>query len=173
MRLPLLLSLLAPLTTFAASAFPGPFTGAWTGHVCPLAGMNDLSRCSSFFLQLYQKNGRLCGTHLFATAGAKQMDEGGTPSILAQLEDRSARGEVESTRASPAMRIPVTLLVEAGELRWQRTENPPGDYLLPRSITLTRSQKGSMLSASFEQRLAASCSAYLDMPQDKPPPPKP
>lgn len=139
--------------------------GAWTGWVCPQRGVSDPARCSSFSLQLLQRNNRLCGSHLFATAGARQMDEGGLPSLLATMADGQATGTIESVRESPPVRIPITLQIEGDELHWQRTANPPGDYLLPGSIRMKRSRQAG-LSPLSEQRLSASCSAYLDMPTD-------
>jgi hypothetical protein len=156
---------LNPVAAFAAE---NDWNGSWTGYACPKGVATDPARCSSFFLRLHSRNAKVCGSHVFATAGAKQMDEGGTPSVLAQLEGNTASGKVESLRTSPPTSIVVTLHLDNGELRWQRNDNPAGDYLLPRNLVLTRSRQGSMLSAMFEQRLSASCSAHLDMPTDKP-----
>jgi hypothetical protein len=138
--------------------------GAWTGYVCPPGSAVNPARCASLYLRLYSRNARVCGSHVFATAGAKEMDEGGTPSIVASVEHKLARGTVQSTRASPALSIPLSMQLDGQALRWQLGGNPDGDYLLPRNLALTRSKQGGMLSPMFEQRLSASCAAYLDMP---------
>lgn len=144
------------------------WNGAWTGYVCAQGGVVDPARCASLFLRLYSRNARVCGSHVFATAGAKEMDEGGTPSIVATTEGTLARGSVQSTRASPPLSIPLSLQLENGKLRWQLGGNAVGDYLLPRNLDLSHAKAAGMLSPLFEQRLAASCSAYLDVPVNKP-----
>jgi hypothetical protein len=148
-------------------ALAANFNGSWTGYVCPKPGMNDRARCSSFSIRLFERNGRVCGSHVFATAGAREMDEGGTPSLLATHDGDNVNGTVESARSSPPVRLAFTLAAADQELRWQLTNNPPGDYLLPRSMTMRRTRGSGLLSPLFEQRLSAACSAYLDMPNDK------
>ncbi|MDB5796845.1 MAG: hypothetical protein JWP36_747 [Paucimonas sp.] len=160
--LPLFYLLLVAGPAFASA----DLNGSWSGMICPQPGVGDASRCASFTLRLYQKQDRICGTHLFATAGARQMDEGGMPSIMAKASGDAINGTVESQRVSPAIRIPVTLSLAGTELRWQRTENPPGDYLLPHSMILTRSRQGGILSPLSEQRLSAACSTFLDLPPE-------
>lgn len=165
----LLGTVLAGITRPAAAQ---DMAGSWIGWVCPTPGPADASRCASFSLRLYQKQGRLCGSHVFATAGARQMDEGGAPSVLASIEGQAAQGTVDSVRTSPPVRIPVTLTLSGGELRWQRLANPEGDYLLPMSASLQRVRQGGLLSPVFEQRLSSACSAFLELPaaSDKPAP---
>ncbi|MDO9216602.1 MAG: hypothetical protein Q7U14_04975 [Lacisediminimonas sp.] len=150
----------------AAIAAGESLSGSWVGWICPQPGPANAARCSSFSLHLLQKGRRLCGSHLYATAGARQLDEGGMPSLLAILEDGKATGTVESVRKSPSVRIAVTLLLADGELQWQRLANPAGDYLLPDTLRMTRSRQGG-LSQRSEQHLSAACSAHLDMPTDK------
>ncbi len=147
--------------------------GAWTGYVCPQGSAVNPARCASLYLRLYSRNARVCGSHVFASAGAREMDEGGTPSIIASVQDKLARGTVQSIRATPALSIQLSMQLEDQALRWQLGGNPDGDYLLPRSLALTRSKQGGMLSPMFEQRLAASCAAYLDMPVNNTGPTKP
>lgn len=166
-RIAALLLVCLSATPLAARA-ADDWNGSWIGYVCPAGVTGNAARCASFFLRLHSRNARVCGSHVYATAGAREMDEGGTPSVLAKLEGKNANGTIESARTSPPTTLPVVLHLENEELRWQRTANPAGDYLLPRNVTMTRSRQGSMLSPLFEQRLASSCAAHLDMPPDKP-----
>lgn len=139
--------------------------GAWTGWVCPQGGGKDVARCSSFTLQLLARNNRVCGSHLFATAGAREMDEGELPSLFATVDAELATGTVESGRGSSPMRLPVKLSREGDELHWQLVETPVGDYLLPASIRMKRARQGG-LHPLAEQRLIAACAVFLDTPTD-------
>lgn len=152
----------------AGHAADNDWNGSWIGYVCPAGVASNPARCASFFLRLHSRNAKICGSHVYATAGAREMDEGSTPSLLARLEGKNANGTIESARTTPPTSLPVVLHLENEELRWQRNANPAGDYLLPRNVSMTRSRQGSMLSPMFEQRLASSCAAHLDMPPDKP-----
>lgn len=158
-----------PLTASAEN----DWNGAWTGYVCPEGSAVNPARCASLFLRLYSRNAKVCGSHVFATAGAKEMDEGATPSIMATLDGTSAKGTVQSTRASPPLSIPLSMQLQNSALRWQLGGSAEGDYLLPRNLSLTHARQGGMLSALFEQRLSASCAAWLDMPVNKPAVPQP
>lgn len=143
------------------------WSGAWIGYACPQGTAANPARCASLYVRLYSRNAKLCGSHVFATAGAREMDEGGTPSVVAALDGKLAQGTVQSTRSAPAVTLGLTLQLNNGEMLWQRDPKPEGNYLLPRSLKLTRSKEGGMLSPMFEQRLASSCTAYLDVPPEK------
>lgn len=117
--------LLARLLLFCLAAVPpgawaADANGSWIGYICPQPGVNDMARCSSFYLRLYQRNDRICGSHLFATAGAGQMDEGNAPSVLGTVDKELVNATVESVRPAQAMRIPVTLQINDNELRGRR-----------------------------------------------------
>ncbi len=162
----LFLFLIAITSGSPANASAGEFSGSWVGWVCPQPGPTNAARCASFSLRLLQKGDRVCGSHLFATAGARQMDEGGMPSLAANVQTDKATGTVESVRASPSVRIAVTLSEVNGGLLWQRLSNPSGDYLLPDELHLTRTRQVG-LSPLSEQRLSAACSAWLDRTAEK------
>ncbi len=180
--LALLSLLLVPYSQAHAGTDTGDFTGAWTAWLCPSGTRNDPTKCSNFVLELFQKQDKLCGAHVFATAGAGQLDEGAAPSLAGTIADGTATVVVVSGRAVPTVRIPVTLKIAKGVLQWQRIESPDGDYLLPLSVQLTRSRHATLFSTVFEQKLKAACSAVTnaaidrDTPQPpqtapKPPPP--
>jgi hypothetical protein len=167
MRLTALIALLPAITiSQVAMAASEALSGTWVGWICPQADQANAVRCSSFSLHLLQKGLRLCGSHLYATAGARQIDEGGLPSLLAALEGDKATGTVESGRSSLTVRIAVTLSLADGALQWQRLANPAGDYLLPDTLRMTRSRQSGLRPRS-EQQLSAACSAHFDMPTDK------
>jgi hypothetical protein len=138
------------------------FNGSWTAWICPPGVAAGPEKCSSFVLALYQKEDRLCGSHLFATVGARQIDEGGLPSLAGTIAGTSAVISVESVLSAPPVQMKVELSLEQGRLRWRRLENPPGDYLLPMSARLSRSQHASLFNPVVEQRLAAACSQLLN-----------
>jgi hypothetical protein len=170
MRLPTLFALLMFLPAWAAAE---DFSGAWTASVCPPGAQNDSGRCSDFVLELMQKDDKLCGAHVFATAGAARMDEGAAPSLTGKAADGAATATVTSGRAP--IRVQVELTMANGQLQWKRLENPKGDYLLPLSAQMTRSKRKTLMAPLFEQELRAACSSVFTMaaeravPQMKPP----
>jgi hypothetical protein len=170
LMIPCIALLHLPLSAMAADN-PN-FSGSWTAWICPGGAPPDSGKCSSFALVLFQKNEKICGSHVFATAGARAMDEGGTPSLTGTIAGESAGITVESGRTTPGTRVQAQLHVSKGQLQWRRLDSPAGDYLLPASAHMTRSNQGSLLSPLFEQRLSAACTAYLNMPsqaeQDRP-----
>jgi hypothetical protein len=165
---------LAAGPAFAAS--DSDFSGNWTAWICPkgeASSQPDPARCSSFVLSLYQKENKLCGSHLFATAGATQLDEGDAPSIAASIEKDAAHGTVESRRGATPVQLHVDLKVSDNVLTWQRTDNPGGDYMLPRSARLRRSVKGNLFGPEFAQRLSAVCASALAVATTAAPPSAP
>lgn len=167
----LLCLLLAPSPSFAAG--DTDFSGTWTAWVCPkgdASGQPNPARCSSFVLSLYQKEDKLCGSHLFATAGATQLDEGGAPSLAASIEKDAAHGTIESRRGAAPVQLRFDLKVSDNVLTWQRLDSPEGEYMLPRSARLRRSAKGDLFGPVFVQRLSAVCASALAMATAAPAP---
>ncbi|MDB5842550.1 MAG: hypothetical protein JWQ23_4502 [Herminiimonas sp.] len=167
-RVPILLAMLMASNAAPAAANDSEFSGSWTGLLCPAGVQAGPDKCSSFVLALFQKQGKLCGSHVFATVGASQMDEGGVPSLSGVIANGTATVAVESSRAAPPVRLKGELSLSNGVLRWQRLDSPPGDYLLPMSAKLTRSPHGTLFSPLFEQRLSAACSSMLDTAAEPP-----
>jgi hypothetical protein len=148
----------------AFAAGDGDFSGNWTAWICPkgeVSSQPDPARCSSFVLSLYQKENKLCGSHLFATAGATQLDEGDAPSISASIDKDAAHGTVQSRRGAAPVQLKVDLKLVENVLTWQRVDNPAGDYMLPRAARLRRSGKGDLFGAEFAQRLSSVCASAL------------
>jgi hypothetical protein len=153
---------LLPLFFCSASALAAAdFNGAWVAWICPAGVQYDPIKCANLVLQLHQKQDKVCGAHVFATAGARQIDEGGAPSLTGTVADGSAAVSVESGRAAQ-LKVQVELKMTRGGLQWRRVENPEGDYLLPLSAQLTKSKHGSLLHPVFAQKLEASCAAVLN-----------
>jgi hypothetical protein len=160
MRLPVLFALLI-LGPCAAVAADGSFSGAWVAWICPAGIQYDPIKCANLVLQLHQKQDKVCGAHVFATAGARQIDEGGAPSLTGTIADGTATVSVESGRTAQ-LKVQVELRMARGGLQWRRVDNPEGDYLLPLSAQLTKSKHGSLLHPVFAQKLEASCAAILN-----------
>jgi hypothetical protein len=143
------------------------FSGAWAVSICPAKAQRDPGKCSNFVIELFQKQNKLCGAHIFATAGAAQLDEGGAPSLTGTIgDDGTASVMVESGRAAPPVKMRVELKLVNGLLQWRRLDNPEGDYLLPRTTQLTKSRHGTLFSPLFGQRLKAVCSAMSNAAAD-------
>lgn len=151
-------ALCLPLVCQAAGA---DFSGAWTGWSCPPGARPSSGKCASFVLTLYQKEDQVCGSHLYATAGAGSLDEGGIPSFVGAVSGDAVDGIIESGRAA-GTRIRVELKMTGDRLQWKRLESPDADYLLPNSMLLTKAKRGNMLHPVFAQRLSATCAATLD-----------
>jgi hypothetical protein len=163
MRIPTLLALLMLSTYALAAAGDNDFSGAWTASVCPSGAQKDPGRCSNFVLELLQKGDKLCGAHVFATAGAGRIDEGAAPSLTGNIADGAATATVTSGRVSPPIRVQVELRMVDGQLQWKRLENPKGDYLLPLSAQMNRSRRKTLMTPMFEQELSAACSSVFTM----------
>jgi hypothetical protein len=165
MRLSVFLALLI-VGRIAMAAGDGQFSGVWIAWICPAGVQYDPVKCSNLVLELQQKQDKLCGAHVFATAGARQLDEGAAPSLTGSVSNGVAVVSVESGRASPPLKIQVEMKMVRGSLQWRRLENPEGDYLLPLSAQLSKSKYGSLFHPVFEQKLQASCVSILNMAAD-------
>lgn len=144
-----------------AHAAEEDISGVWVASLCPPDVQRDSGKCASFVLELHQQGGKLCGTHLFSTAGAERIDEGAAPSLSGDISDAAARVTVISGR-SP-VRVPAELKKAGNTLQWARLESPKGDYLLPPSARLAKSKKKTMFAPMFEQELKAACSSVFAM----------
>lgn len=147
------------------------FNGTWLAWICPKGLKSSSGQCDNFVLELVQQQDRLCGAHIFATAGAREVDEGVPPSIRGVIENGIAHITLESSGANP----PKTAIQLQGELSrvkehllWRRLDSPAGQ-LLPAKTTLVRSPHNSLMHPSFEQRLRAAC-AIVPLPSDEAPP---
>jgi len=163
MRFPALTALLMLAAVAPASAETSDFSGAWIAWLCPGGVPRDSGKCSNFVLELHQQEGRLCGAHFFATAGAARIDEGAAPSITGEVDGGAATITAVSGRASPPVRVRAEIRLVNGALQWQRLENPSGDYLLPMSTRLTRSKSRTLFAPVFEHELKAACSSAFTM----------
>lgn len=177
MRLPALTALLLLAPVVSAMAETNDFSGAWVAWLCPGGVPRDSGKCSNFVLELHQQEGRLCGAHFFATAGAARIDEGAAPSITGEVVDDTATITAVSGRAAPPVRVRAEMKLVNGALQWRRLENPSGDYLLPMSTRLNRSKSKTLFAPVFEHELKAACSSAFTMAAEnarpKPPADKP
>lgn len=146
------------LVPFApATAAGSDFSGPWVAWLCPSGVTRDSGKCSNFVLELHQKDGKLCGAHMFSTAGAAQLDEGAAPSISGDIRDDTATVIAVSGRGTPPARIRAELKLANGMLQWQRLENPSGDYLFPMQTRMTRAKRKTLFAPVFEHELRAAC----------------
>jgi hypothetical protein len=160
LAVPLAALLLSPFAVLAAGEAEGDFNGAWVAWQCPSGIATESGRCDNFVLEVFQSRGRLCGAHIYATAGAGKIDEGAPPSLSGSVQNGIANIVLQSGRGSPLeppIRMQAELKLAKNRLQWRRLDNPPGDHLLPQSATLSRSRHGSLLNPFFEQRLRAVC----------------
>ncbi len=146
----------------AAGADPR-FDGAWTASLCAKGASREAGECATFVLELMEKDGKLCGAHLFATPGAARLDEGMAPSVTADIVQATASGVAISHASGSAVRVPVELSLEGTQLRWRRLEAPDGASLLPEKATLTRSGKRTLFAPLFEQKLRAACTVVFNL----------
>lgn len=155
LRAILVASLLAPLSAWAEAGY----NGAWIAWICPSGVERSSGLCANFVLELMEKDGKLCGSHMFATAGAARIDEGGAPSLTADIDSRGsgASGIAVSTLSPTPLRMRVELTLDNGALRWKRLDSPSGDHLLPLNARLTKSKSRTLLAPVFEQELRAAC----------------
>lgn len=161
----------APATRAAGE---NDFGGAWIAWICPSGASKDLGKCANFVIELIQKENKLCGTHVFATPGASQMDEGDAASLTGEIADDTASIVVLSSRVSPPLRVAAELkLTKSNRLQWRRLENPSGDHLLPESASFTKSRSKTLRTAVFERDLQLACAAQLAPPPPKEAPPEP
>lgn len=153
--------LLLPLPGLAA----GDFNGAWVASICPSGAQRSAGECANFVLELMEKDGKLCGSHMFATAGAARIDEGAAPSLTADLVEsgEGAAGTAVSNLSATPVRMRVELKLDKGALRWTRIDNPSGDHLLPKTARLKRSNKRTLFAPLFEQELRAACTYVFNL----------
>lgn len=158
------------LALMLASAFPSmalanDFSGVWTGWQCPPGQSPQSGKCANLVLELHQRQERICGSHIFATAGATQIDEGNAPSITGTV---GSNGIATVIVASNGMRLLVQANVELslvkGKMQWKRLDQHGGTYLLPQSMHLTRSRHGTLFTPTFEHQLKAVCSTVNAAP---------
>lgn len=154
----------------------GNFAGVWTAAVCPRGVAAAPGQCSQFVLELYQKQGKLCGAHVFATAGAGMVDEAAnpsTPSVSGEVSDTGEGGDtgnasngsdhkatvyVASSRSKAPRGVEAELKLSRGMLLWKRLDKPGRDELLPLAAQFTRSRHKTLMAPMFAQQLAAACS---------------
>ncbi|HEV2611854.1 MAG TPA: hypothetical protein VGU61_16425 [Noviherbaspirillum sp.] len=161
-------------TPAAHAADENDFNGAWIAWICPSGASRDLGKCANFVIELIQKDNKLCGTHVFATPGASQMDEGDAASLTGEIAGNTASVVVLSSRVSPPLRVSGELkLTKSNRLQWRRLENPSGDHLLPESAAFTKSRSKTLRTAAFERDLQLACAAQLTPPPPKEAPPEP
>lgn len=168
LRAILVASLLAPLSAWAQSGY----SGAWVAWICPSGVERSSGQCSNFVLELMEKDGKLCGSHMFATAGAARIDEGGAPSLTADIDggggsSGGASGIAVSTLSPTPIRMRIELTLDNGALRWKRLDSPSGDYLLPLNARLTKSRSRTLLAPVFEQELRAACAYVFNTAADQ------
>lgn len=154
----------------AASA-QSDFSGVWTALVCPSGIKNDPGKCAHFVLELFQKQDKLCGSHLFATPGAAQMDDGagpgGGPSLTGTVGGGSATVTVASNRARAGAGVQVELTLGHGTLQWRRLDKPGRNDLLPAKARFTKSRAKTLLNPVFAQQLSAACTMISTQPADQ------
>lgn len=165
---PLVIALLFPFSALAQESFDG----AWTSSICAKGKSRKAGECSTFVLELMERDGKLCGTHMYATPGAERIDEGAAPSLTADIEGGNASGVAISNLATP-VRMKVELRLDGRALRWEREEEPGGETLLPRKARLTRSGKPTLLAPLFAQELRAACTYVFNVAAAQSAPPIP
>lgn len=173
MRLFTFAALLALAAHASAASSDNDFSGAWVATLCPADVKPQSGQCSNFVLELHQKEGKVCGAHFFATAGAARVDEGSAPSLVGDIADGTASVVVVSGRGSPPVRVRVEMKKVNGALQWQRLDSPRGDFLMPLSARMTRSRAKTLFAPVFEQELKAACLSAFAMSDEIPPPVKP
>ena len=137
------------------------FVGAWTAWMCPAGVAHDPEKCGNFGIFLYQKEGRLCGAHTFATANASRLDEGGAPSIIGKLNGLEADATVQSGRSDPPVRMRVRMSLAKNTLHWKIVGMEPshggtGEYLIPEDVWLTSTFE-PVFSEDFAAELKTAC----------------
>lgn len=143
------------------------FSGVWTAVVCPTGTKHDAATCAHFVLELFQKQDKLCGSHLFATPSAVQVDDaaGGSPTLTGTIADHTAT--VTVNRARPADGVQAELKLERGTLQWHRLDKPAKNDLLPVNVRFTKSRAKTLLNPVFAQQLSAACSMIPIQPRDQ------
>lgn len=146
------------------------FNGTWLAWLCPDGLRSSSGKCDNFVLELIQDQDRLCGAHVFATAGAREVDEGTPPSIRGVIENGIAKITLASNGSNPpksATQLEAELSRVKAHLLWRRLDDAAGS-LLPAKTLMIRSSD-NMLHPEFEQRLRAAC-AIVPLPPEAAPP---
>ncbi|RJF97401.1 hypothetical protein [Noviherbaspirillum saxi] len=156
-----LLMLSTLLALAPAAVADDDFSGAWVASLCPPGVQRESGQCANFVLELHQQDDRLCGAHLFSTAGAERIDEGAAPSISGEISNGVVNAIAISGRAP--IRVRAEIRKSGATLQWLRQDNPRGDYLLPPSARLTKARKKTLFAPLFEQELKAACSSVFAM----------
>ena len=160
-----LLLTLALLTLPAAYA-EGQFAGVWTADVCAKGVKAEPGKCSQFVLELFQRQNKLCGSHLFATPSASLMDEGAIPSVSGNIADETAAVAVTSSHSKAPGGVQAELKLSHGTLLWKRLDKAERDELLPVTAQFTRSRHKTLMAPVYAQQLAAACSQVDIPPQE-------
>lgn len=171
-RFLLLLSFAAVLPAAHAD---GNFAGVWTAAVCPRGVAAEQGNCAQFVLELFQKQNKVCGAHVFATAGASMVDEAenpSMPSVSGDVEDDTATVSVTSSRSKVPRGVQAELKLSHGMLLWKRLDKPGRDELIPPAARFTRSRHKTLMAPVFAQQLSAACSLVAipdePAPQEQP-----
>ena len=150
------------LTAMLPAAYAeGNFAGVWTAAVCPRGVSAEPGKCAQFVLELFQKQGKLCGAHVFATAGAGMVDEAAnpsTPSVSGDVAGDTATVSVASSRSKAPRGVEAELKLSRGMLLWKRLDKPGRDELIPLAAQFTHSRHKTLMAPMFAQQLAAACS---------------
>ncbi|WP_040039460.1 hypothetical protein [Noviherbaspirillum autotrophicum] len=163
------------LSSVAVAAPPhSDFSGVWTALVCPSGVKNDPARCGHFVLELFQKQDKLCGSHLIATPDAAQMDDGaggaggtgGGPTLTGTVAADKATVTVAGNRGASPAGVQAELTLGRGTLQWHRLDKPARNDLLPVNVRLTKSRAKTFLNPVFAQQLSAACSMISIQPAD-------
>ena len=135
-----LIALLA-LASVSSGAVPD-FSGEWEIALC----YNGKDQpCGSAHFSLLQYGTRICGDHMFYTAGAGRMNEGNPGSVRGTVEGDTAVLLVRSGRNGALVRGKATRV--GNDLRWKTLEKlepgePVGDGLILSEGILKREPKG-------------------------------
>lgn len=171
----LLIAIIVPAVSTVYAADAG-FAGVWTAPVCPRGVAPEPGKCGQFVLELFQKQGKLCGSHVFATPGASMVDEPANPaapSVSGDIADDTATVSLASTRSKAPRGVEAELKLARGTLLWKRLDKPGRDELIPATAHFTRSRYKTLMAPVFAQQLSAACS-LVAIPDEVPPqPPQP
>jgi hypothetical protein len=160
---PIILAALLLLAPFQIAHAQTPdFGGAWVAWLCPSGVQRESGKCANFVLELHQQGGKVCGAHLYSSAGAAEIDEGAAPSVIGDIGGEMANVVIVSGRTR-AIRVRAELKIVDGVLHWQRLQNPSGDYLLPMQTRLSKARSKTLFAPVFEHELKAACLSAFTM----------